>query len=134
MADERKTPKPKVVLDDKAEKVAGARSEEEVIEPEVMDDEPKDGESAAPQAEQDAASEFSFSLFAWVHQAFPGHEKAFWGGVCGLAIALVFFAIGFLRTLLIVVLVLVGVACGQVLDGDPKLINVIKRLFSDRNQ
>ena len=70
---------------------------------------------------------------AWVSRTFPGHEHAFWGGVLGLLVALVFFAIGFFRTLLIVALVVVGVAVGQALDGDPKLINAVRRFFA-RNQ
>ena len=70
---------------------------------------------------------------AWVSRTFPGHEHAFWGGVLGLLAALVFFAIGFFRTLLIVVLIVVGVAVGQALDGDPKLINAVRRFFV-RNQ
>ena len=67
---------------------------------------------------------------AWVSRTFPGHEHAFWGGVLGLLVALAFFAIGFFRTLLIVALIVVGVAVGQALDGDPKLINAVRRFYS----
>lgn len=71
----------------------------------------------------------------WVHATFPGHEHAFWGGVVAMLVALLVFAIGVLRVLLIGVLVLIGVALGQVLDGDPKIIRAVRDLFSnDREQ
>lgn len=65
----------------------------------------------------------------WVGRTFPGHENAFWGGVVALALALLVFIIGFWRMLLICLLVFVGVAIGQVLDGDPKIIRMIRGLF-----
>ena len=62
-----------------------------------------------------------------------GHENAFWGGVAGLAIALLVFWVGVFRALAVAVLVFIGVALGQVADGDPKIINLIRRFFTSNN-
>lgn len=120
MADE-KTPKPKVVLDD----AASSAPEPTPASAQDTGDQPTDG--------SDGFRMGASRVSAWVSRTFPGHENAFWGGVCGLVCALVFFAIGFWHTVLIGVLVLVGVAVGQLLDGDPRLIDALRRLFS-RNQ
>ena len=121
MADE-KSPKPKIELGEKDEK--DVRDEKT---PQAQD-EPR-GESAGS-AVRAGANRVS----AWVHATFPGHENAFWGGVLGLLAALVFFAIGLWRTLLIAALVLVGVAVGQVVDGDPKIIDLLRSIFNRNNQ
>ena len=68
---------------------------------------------------------------AWVSRTFPGHENAFLGGVCGLIVAIVMAAIGFWRTLLLVLLVLIGVAIGQQADGDPKILRALGKIFRD---
>lgn len=68
---------------------------------------------------------------AWVSRTFPGHENAFLGGVCGLTVAIVMAAIGFWRTLLLVLLVLIGVAIGQQADGDPKILRALGKIFRD---
>ena len=68
---------------------------------------------------------------AWVSRTFPGHENAFLGGVCGLIVAIVMAAIGFWRTLLMVLLVLIGVAIGQQADGDPKILRALGKIFRD---
>lgn len=68
---------------------------------------------------------------AWVSKTFPGHENAFWGGVLGLVAAVVLLAFGILKTLIVVVLVVAGIAVGQLVDGDPKLIRALQRLFSN---
>lgn len=75
------------------------------------------------------------SVTTWVHRTFPGHEHAFWGAVVALLVALLTFAIGFARMLFVCLLVIVGIAVGQILDGDPKIIRAIRELFSgDRTQ
>lgn len=117
MADEG-TPKPKVNLT--FEQPAPANAAE-------------GNEPAGATPAGDKATGPAWSLTGWVRRTFPGHEKAFWGGVLGLLVALVFFAIGFFRTLLIAILVVAGVAVGQLLDGDPKLINLVRKFLS-RNQ
>lgn len=66
---------------------------------------------------------------AWLTETFPGNENAVLGGIAGLAIACLFFAIGFSKTLFIVILVLIGVAVGQYADGDPKLARAIQKLI-----
>ena len=71
------------------------------------------------------------SASGWVARTFPGHEHAFYGALIALVVALLVFAIGVLRVLFIAVLVLVGVAVGQMLDGDPKIIAAIRELFSN---
>ena len=71
----------------------------------------------------------------WVHKTFPGHENAFYGAMLALLVAALVFIIGVWRTLLLVVLVIVGIAIGQVFDGNPKIINAIRGLFeSDRTK
>ncbi len=75
------------------------------------------------------------SLASWVHRSFPGHEHAFWGGVVALLVALLVFVIGLWRVIFISIVVIVGIAIGQVLDGDPKLVNTIRDLIdSERRQ
>lgn len=77
-----------------------------------------------------AAAGFS-RVSAWVSKTFPGHENAFWGGVLGLVAAVVLLAFGIFKTLVLVVLVVAGIAVGQLVDGDPKLIRALQRLFSN---
>lgn len=94
-----------------------------------------DDSQSASQGEGKTAAHVRRSLLDWVHRTFAGHEHAFWGGVVALVIVLLVFAIGFWRVLFIALAVLVGVAIGQLLDGDPKLINAVRSLLdSDREQ
>lgn len=86
---------------------------------------PSDASSAGS-----AAAGFS-RVSAWVGKTFPGHENAFWGGVFGLVAAVVLLAFGILKTLVVAVLVVAGIAVGQLADGDPKLIRALQRLFSN---
>ena len=67
----------------------------------------------------------------WVRRTFPGHENAFVFGVIGFLIAVFIFAIGFFQTIFVAILVLIGVAIGQQIDGDPKIINALRHLFSN---
>lgn len=114
MADE-KTPKPKIELGGEDATSGGA----------------SDAQPGAAQASPtDAAREGASCVRSWVRRSFPGHEHAFWGGVLGLVLALAFFAIGIWRTLVIVVLVLLGVALGLALDGDSRLWDTLRHLFS----
>jgi uncharacterized membrane protein len=68
-------------------------------------------------------------ISAWVKRTFPGHEHAFWGAVIGLIIALLVFAIGFLQTLFIVLLVCLGAAVGQFIDGGSSMEELIQRIM-----
>ena len=68
----------------------------------------------------------------WLAETFPNSRHAVIGGLCGLVVALLIFAIGLPRTLLIALLVTCGVACGQYLDGDPKIARAIQNLLKNR--
>lgn len=122
MADERGA-KPKVEfkveLEDAVEKDAGQQPPA---------DAPGDGAASG-----EPASDGLGRVRDWVRRAFPGGEGAFWGGVVGLVVAIVFLVLGVWYTAVIAAFVLVGVAVGQVVDGDPKIWNLIRSLFS-RNQ
>lgn len=120
MAESDKSPKPKVELG-AAPEAAPATGQGN-----VEDAGGKDGASSAGSAQA------GFSrVSAWVGKTFPGHENAFWGGVFGLVAAVVLLAFGILKTLIVAVLVVAGIAVGQLVDGDPKLIRALQRLFSN---
>ena len=120
MAESDKSPKPKVELG-AAPKAAPATGQGN-----AEDAGGKDGASSAGSAQA------GFSrVSAWVGKTFPGHENAFWGGVFGLVAAVVLLAFGILKTLIVAVLVVAGIAVGQLVDGDPKLIRALQRLFSN---
>ena len=128
------------------------RAKVEAEEPRQHQDEQREA-SQAPGAQQDVASAGTSQegaaqagakndqsaqngvnrASAWVSRTFPGHENAFLGGVCGLLVAIVMAAIGFWRTLLLVILVLIGVAIGQQADGDPKILRALGKRFRDRD-
>lgn len=122
MADE-KGAKPKVEfkveLEDAGEKDTGQRPSADV---------PDDG-AASSETTLDGLG----CVRDWVRRTFPGGEGAFWGGVVGLVAAIAFLVLGVWYTAVIAVFVLVGVAVGQAVDGDPKILNLIRSLFS-RNQ
>lgn len=111
MADE-KIPRPKIELGDKDE-----RSESRATD---------DGSYTVGEAVRDGSAR----LFAWVRRTFPGHEHAFWGGVLGFVAAILFLVLGLFKALVILALVIVGVAVGQALDGDSKIMDLVRRLFS----
>ena len=71
---------------------------------------------------------------AWVGKTFPGNEHAVLGGLAGFVVALLVFVVGFWRALFVAALVLAGVALGQYLDGDPKIVNLIKSLFTEGHE
>lgn len=90
-------------------------------------------EADAPKRDGHSAARARESVRTWLHETFPGHEHAAIWGFIGFLVALLFFAIGFWRALVVVLLVVVGVAFGQMLDGDPKIINTLRRIFSGDN-
>ena len=116
MSEDSKTPKAKVEVGTEATSKELTKSTEA---PQEGADAEQSGVKAARQA-----------VTSWVSRTFPGHEKAFWGGVAGLLVALVLFWIGLFRTVVIVLLVCIGVAAGQVAEGDPKLIRALQKFFS----
>ena len=68
---------------------------------------------------------------SWLTRTFPGHENAVLFGFLGFIIAILIFIIGFWRTLFIAFVVVVGVAIGQYLDGDPKIYKAIRRALGE---
>lgn len=63
----------------------------------------------------------------------PGHGNEIFFGLVGLLAAVLFFVVGFWQTLAIVLLVIVGVAFGQWVDGKPTILNAVKRLFTSND-
>ena len=97
------------------------------------------GAPSEAKAKGDASEKAGFKPMAavdgWVSAHFGGHVHAFWGAVIALVVAILTFAIGFFRTAFIIILVVAGIAIGQVFDGDPKIIGIIRDLFrSDRDR
>ncbi|MBM6675509.1 DUF2273 domain-containing protein [Olsenella uli] len=115
MADER-TPRPRIELDEKGGRPA----------PDAPEAPADDGSYTVGEAVRDGSARLS----AWVRRTFPGHEHAFWGGVLGFVVAVLFLVLGLFKALVIVALVTVGVAIGQALDGDSKIMDLVRRLFS----
>ena len=68
----------------------------------------------------------------WLDETFPNSRNAVLGGVTGLVVALLLFTIGVLKTLVIAILVVVGIACGQYLDGEPIIVRFIQNLMKKR--
>ncbi len=123
MAESDKSPKPKVEL---GTPVPAPKTQTEGKE------QGKAGNAASGDSGAAGSAQAGFSrVSAWVSKTFPGHENAFWGGVLGLVAAVVLLAFGILKTLIVVVLVVAGIAVGQLVDGDPKLIRALQRLFSN---
>jgi uncharacterized membrane protein len=91
---------------------------------------PKREAASTEASDESAASKGRPNLMVWVRRTFPGHVHAFWGAVVAIVVALLTFVIGLPRMLLVAILVLIGIALGQVLDGDPKIIRTIRDLFS----
>lgn len=83
--------------------------------------------------DKNPVSSFIERISSWVKNAFPGHENAVMFGLAGFVIAVLLFAIGFWRTLLITLFVVAGVAIGQMLDGNPKILRAIQRWLNRNN-
>jgi uncharacterized membrane protein len=66
----------------------------------------------------------------WIETKFPGHGNAILFGIIGLVVALLIFSLGFWRTLVIAALVVAGVAFGQYLDGNPRIIRALRHLIN----
>lgn len=92
-------------------------------------------QSGQQTAKSKASQNFIQMFSAWVHRTFPGHEHAFMGGVVAFFVAILMIVIGPLYSIVIFLVVLVGVAIGQYLDGDPKIVRMVSGLFNgDRDQ
>ena len=111
MSDDKRAPRARVE--------AGDRGDAVEADAHIIDDE-ADARKKAPGASGgESFRDAGQAVSGWVSRTFPGHENAFWGGV--------------FRALAVAALVFIGVALGQVADGDPKIINLIRRFFTSNN-
>lgn len=100
-------------------------------------DEPRPEPTKAPEPESAGksvdmgATSLADTAHAQVKLLLTEHFHAVVGGVCGLVVAILIFVVGFWQTLFVSALAAVGVAVGQYLDGDPKIVNLIRRLLSE---
>lgn len=125
MSDDKRAPRARVE----------AESRDDAVEADahIIDDEADARKKASGASAGESFRDAGRAVSGWVSRTFPGHENALWGGVAGLAIALLVFWVGVFRALAVAVLVFIGVALGQVADGDPKIINLIRRFFTSNN-
>ena len=130
-------PEPEAPRADEVAADASATKAEKTAKPKAKvaaDSEPPKTK-AAPASESSRTDEDDVArrtgLTGWVAQVFPGHEHAVIGGLAGLLVAVLFFLLGFWRTVLVCLLVSFGVAVGQYLDGDPKMVDLIRRALGD---
>ena len=114
-----------------APKATAKRSAAVAVETEPVVDEAPARETSAPASQKSKLSSAMRNPSGWLQGSFPGHEHAALGGLVGLVLALCVFLVGFWQTLFVSVLVVVGIAVGQYLDGDPKIINFIRRLIAE---
>lgn len=115
--------KPKVAIDtdeEKAAKKASAQAGDAGASPDAAD---------APKQKAHPVE----AVQGWIHATFPGHENAVLCGFAGFLAALLLFIIGFWETLLLVLCITVGVALGQQLDGDPKIIAFFRSLLGSKD-
>lgn len=77
---------------------------------------------------------YTESFRTWLDGLFPGHGNAAFFALIGFVVALVFITIGFMRTLVVLALVVVGLAFGQQLDGNPKILRALKRLLNSNRR
>ncbi|WP_303870704.1 DUF2273 domain-containing protein [Fannyhessea vaginae] len=81
----------------------------------------------APTVENATFNEFTRACATYV----KGREHACIGAVVGLLVALLIFSIGLFRTLLIGFCIALGIAIGQYVDGNPKILSLVQKLFKD---
>ncbi len=112
--------RPKVTVDQKAEAASAAKAQGA----------PKAAASADEGAKHAHPVE---AVQSWIHATFPGHENAVLCGFAGFLVALLLFIIGFWATLLLVLCITIGVAIGQELDGDPKIVTFFKNLLGSKD-
>ena len=86
----------------------------------------------APEPEPFSVKKTTGKVGEWLKSTFPGNENAVVFGCIGLIAAILIFVVGIWRALLVTLFVLIGVAIGQVVDGDPKIIRTVQRFLSDR--
>lgn len=89
------------------------------------------GASAEPAATEAAPSSRLSAAASWLSRMFPGNEHAVVGGLAGLLVAVMMFVAGFWKTLFVVCMIVVGVTVGQCLDGNPKIIEFVRRVIRE---
>ncbi|MBQ6395049.1 MAG: DUF2273 domain-containing protein, partial [Atopobiaceae bacterium] len=60
-----------------------------------------------------------------LEETFPGHGNTALFAIVGLIAGLLFIVFGFWRMLIITAFIVAGVAFGQYLDGDPKIVKLL---------
>lgn len=123
-------PKPKVAATVESHEAPRAKTESRASEQHAAADGSSDDDFAA--TAENAVKEGMASASSWLDNIFPGHGNAVLFAIIGFVGALLLFQIGFWRTLLIVILVVVGIAYGQYLDGNPKIYNAFKKKFGSK--
>lgn len=104
------------------------------IEQDTPAPQPAPAPQQAPAGEPFSPTKAAGKAGAWFKRTFPGHENSVIFGLIGLVAAILLFVVGVWRTLIITLFVVTGVAIGQVVDGDPKILRALQRLFSERRQ
>lgn len=127
MSDDKRAPRARVE--------SGAKDDVIDADAHVIDDEPagKKPEGGFDGSASEAFKDGARRVNGWVSNTFPGHEHAFWGGVAGAILAVLIFWVGIGKALGVAVLVVAGVAFGQMADGDPKIIDLLRRFFTSNN-
>lgn len=69
-----------------------------------------------------------------LERLFPGHANEALFALVGLIVALLFLTFGFWRMMLVLLMIVAGIAFGQYLDGDPKIINKLKEIFQSSDK
>lgn len=114
-------------------KVAAPEQPKAAEEPRAtVDTNPEEPEVDFGTSAQNAVKDGMASASSWLDHLFPGHGNAALFAIVGFVAALLLFQIGFWRTLIIVLLVVVGIAYGQYLDGNPKIYNSFKKKFGNK--
>jgi len=79
---------------------------------------------------RDSAAEAARKAADWLNRFVPGHGNTILFGIVGLLLALLVFKIGVWRSFVVLVLVVGGMAFGQYLDGDPKILRLFRDLLN----
>ncbi len=111
---------------------ASAKAPHAAVEPSAVREEPSEvkSEPVAEAKQEPQVAQATGGVAGWVSRMFPGNEHAVYGGIAGLVMAIMIFVVGFWQMLFVSALIVVGVALGQALDGDPKIIRTVRRLIS----
>lgn len=95
-------------------------------------------ESASSEASKDgagkAATGFVHKLGVIFWKYAQGHPHTVLYGITGLVLALLVLIIGFWRTFVIALFVGLGMAVGQIVDGDGVIARLFERFFSSREE